>query len=299
MESSFFKEKDQGFSSANKSFLSPPFIYKKKAINSPIFSNSFCEETSDNREMKQNNDLLTRIFKKTEFAKKKAVFSPIQSKKNEPNVSVEYAYFQEITRKIIEKKLKEFQDPNAELPDYYIKTLKDYLTTTNNKKMVVFFESLRKTCPFFDKMDAVILKRALLALGINPNNNYSVISWDSFKKISRLILHKSAISIEKEEFIVNFLLGKESFHTQNKDLYVSGIEFASLFDKLAESFENREEMDEIYEHPSIKDIFLRNLELCQAWDKALGLKIKEFKEALRRKQLEADHFMHIILGNYF
>lgn len=297
-KSNIFKQKDQGFSSANKSFLTPPFIYKKKVLNSPIFSKNLCEETLDHREIKQNNDLLSRIFKKKEFAKKN-IISPIHSKKNEPNVSVEYAYFQDITRKIIEKKLKEFQDPNVEFPEYYMKTLKDYLMVTNNKKMVVFFEALRKTCPFFNKMDPVILKRVLLALGINPNNNYSVISWESFKKISRLILHKSALSNEKEEFIVNFLLGKESFSSQNKDLYVSVIEFLSLFGKLAEPFENREEVDEIYEHPCIKEIFLKNMELCQAWDKESGLKIRDFREAFKRKQLEVDHFMHIIFGNYF
>ena len=276
-----------------QSFLKTPLFFKKLNNPMPFFLSQNKTPLSLST---QNSLLFTNYLKKKKnriiVPRKRACLS-LQgfSSKNEQNVISEFSYFQQISQKIIEKKQKEFENPNSELPDYYLPTLQAFTRSKNDKKPLVFLQSLKKICPFFN-LDPLIVTRILLACDINPNNRFSPVSWTSFERVSRVLIHKNANFDENCEFLIGFFVGKSNF---NENEEVPALEIIALVGKLTNCMVNREKPEELYEKPSLKEVLVRDLETSGAFSRKFGLSIRKFREALKRKTIDFQQYLKLIL----
>lgn len=273
-------------------FFKTPTAFKKSPLP-PSLPTLPHTETSKN----QTNSLIFSDYLKKRknhliLMRKKPCFS-IQgfSSKDGQNVVSEFSYFQQISNKILQKKQKEFENPNSELPEYYLPTLQAFNRKKDERKPLVFLDSLRKMCPFFE-IDPIILTRILLACDINPNNRFSPVSWPSFQRISRVLFHKNATFDEKCDFLIAFFAGKANF---NDNEQISAFEINGLLGKMANFVLISEKPEELCEIPSLKEVLLRDLEESGAFDRRTGLSIRRFREALKRKVIDIQQYLQLIM----
>ncbi len=302
-------------------FFRTPISYKLPAQNLSSFSFPIEKPLDFLSEINENNLLITNRLKKGNFSKKKPDFL-LKSVKKELNTLYEYTLLQQISSKALEKKLKEFENPNLELPGYYQPLIHDF-QQKKQKKPFVFMDSLLKNYPLFEEIDPLIMNRALLTLEMNPNNRFSLVNYENFQRFSRILVHRIANIEENSLFITDFFnlakkegflakkheiplnfLNKSQIFSNKQSLFlpkipicsISSCEIMSLLNKMTEKYSFREKPDELYEENSLKELFLMNLQLSGCFSNEKGLNIKRFRDNLKKGILDYKHFIDLIVG---
>lgn len=193
---------------------------------------------------------------------------------------------------MLEKKRREFESFRAEIPRYYLPTLQTFQQGKKERNAVVFLESLRKMCPFLGR-DSIIVTRILLACGINPYNRFSPVSWTSFQRLSRVVIHQNAGFDEKCEFLVAFFAGTSNFLETEE---IPEIEIGGLLGKIAINITGKEKREEVTASSELKEGWINEFKRVNAISEGNGLNVRRFRSALKRKDIDCHKFLNFIFA---